>query len=197
MPSTQLTINSLINLFLPAAAPESFQDPQVKAAVDLMLTGFNNILRGLEQYTGATQKDVTLWNSLVPGDTIISGQHRRLYGIANEALAFGDFINLVNVAGVLQFRKSNGAAGVVKPAHGFCITIGGIAIGNFGEVTLKSGLLAVTGLLPGQAIYQSATPGLAGTVALVGAGQLEQFIGIGVASNLAYIDISMGSYIQH
>lgn len=192
-----LQINSLVNLFLPAASPDSFTDPQVKAAVDLYLTGFANFLRYFEEFTGATQKDMTLWTSLLPSDTIISGQHRRLYGKASENLAFGDFINLVNVAGVLNFRKSNGAAGLVKPAHGWCSTIGGILIAETGEVILKSGLLAVTGLLPGQAIYQSATPGLAGTVALVGAGQLEQFIGIGVASDLAYIDISMGSYIQH
>lgn len=191
------TISSLVNLYLPAAAPDSFQDPEVRAAVDLMLTGLNNFLRAFEAYTGATQKDMTLWSSLTPSDTIISGQHRRLYAVAAENLAYGDFINLVNSAGVLNIRKSNGAAGLVKPAHGWCSTSGGIAIGARGEVILKTGLLAIAGLAPGQAIYQSATPGLASTTPLTAAGQLEQFIGIGVASNLAYIDISMGQYIQH
>lgn len=193
----QLPIASLINLYLPASSPEFFKDPEVRAAVDMFLTGFANFLRGFEQYTGATQKDVTQWSSLLPSDTIISGQHRRLYGIASETLAYGNFINLVNSAGTLKFRKSDGAAGLVKPCHGWCSTSGGIPIGEVGEVTLKTGLLAVAGIAPGQAIYQSTTPGLATTTALTGAGQLEQFIGIGVVTDLAYIDISLGQYIQH
>lgn len=190
-------INSGVNLFIPASAPDSFQNPEVKALAEMMVTGFNNFLRSFEQYTGATQKDMTLWNSYVPSDTIITHQSRRLYAVASEAISFGDFINLHNAAGILNVRKSNGAAGLVKPAHGFCSTSGGVALGEVGEFILHSGLLAVTGLNPGQAIYQSSTPGLATTTPLVAAGTLEQFLGIGVQTNLAFVCITMGQYIQH
>lgn len=190
-------INSIVNLNVPAIAPDGFTDPQVRAAVELFLTGLNNFLRNFEQYTGATQKDVTLWQSLVPSDTLIKHQMGRLYGVAGENLIAGDFINLVNNAGVLNFRKANGTAGTIRPAHGYCSTTGGIAIGATGEVIVAQGILAVSGILPGQAIYLSTIAGLATVTPLTGAGQLEQFIGIGVANNLAYIDITLGQYIQH
>ena len=155
------------------------------------------MLRAFEQYTGATQKDITEWSSLSPSDTLIRHQAGRLYAVASEAIAFGEFVNLHNVAGVLNIRKANGAAGTVRPAYGYCSTTGGIALGAKGEVILSQGLLAVGGLNPGQAIYLSAVAGAPTTVALTGAGQLEQFLGIGVAANLAYINISSGQFIQH
>lgn len=193
----QTPTNSVVNLNVPAFAPDGFSDPQVKASVELFLNGFNNFLRSFEQYVGATQKDVTLWPTLLPSDTLLRHQAGRLYGIANETLAAGDFINLVNNAGVLNFRKANGTSGTVRPAHGYCSTTGGILIGAVGEVILSQGILSVAGIVPGQPIYLSTVAGLATTVALTGAGQLEQFLGIGVATNLAYINIAMGQYIQH
>lgn len=189
--------NSLINLSIPATAPDGFTEPQVKAAVELFLNGFNNFLREFERYTGATQKDVTLWPNLLPSDTLIRNQAGRLYAIASEAISVGDFVNLHNVAGVLNVRKANGAAGLVKPANGYCSTAGGVAIGAFGEFILSQGILTITGILPGQNIYLSTTPGLASVTPLTGAGQLEQYIGVGVANNLASIDISCGQYVQH
>lgn len=189
--------NSVVNLNVPAIAPDGFTTPEVRAAVELFLNGFNNFLRSFEQYVGATQKDVTLWPFLVPSDTLLRHQAGRLYGVAGEVLANGDFVNIYNNAGILNFRKSNGTAGTIRPAHGYCSTSGGIGIGAIGEIILAQGILAVSGILPGQPIYLSTSAGLATTTALTGAGQLEQYIGIGVANNLAYIDISMGQYIQH
>lgn len=189
--------NSLINLSIPATAPDGFTEPQVKAAVELFLNGFNNFLREFERYTGATQKDVTLWPNLLPSDTLIRNQAGRLYAIASEAISVGDFVNLHNVAGVLNVRKANGAAGLVKPANGYCSTTGGVALGASGEFILSQGILTITGILPGQNIYLSTTPGLASVTPLTGAGQLEQYIGVGVANNLASIDISCGQYVQH
>lgn len=189
--------NSLINLSLPDKAPEQFTEPQPRAAVELFIVSLNNMLREFERYVGATQKDVTLWSSLLPSDTLIRHQAGRFYVKASENIAFGDFINLHNVAGVCNVRKANAAAGLVKPARGFCSTIAGIPIGGFGEVILSQGLLAIAGVSAGDAIYLSTSPGQGTLAAPVGAGQLEQFIGFGVASNLAMIDITHGSYLQH
>lgn len=194
---TTASINSVVNLNVPATAPDGFKNPEVRAAVELFLNGLNNLLREFETYTGATQKDVTLWSSLKPTDTLIRHQAGRLYVIAGENLSVGDFINLYNDGGVLKVRKSNGTAGTIRPAHGYCSTSGGILTGNIGEVILAQGELAVTGLLPGQPIYLSTVAGLATVTPLTGVGQLEQFLGIGVATNLAYINIAMGQYIQH
>lgn len=193
----QVPVNSVVNLNAPATVPDGFENPEVRAAVELFLGSQLNLLRALEQYVGITQKDITLWNSIVPSDTLLRHQAGRLYVTASEAISFGHFINLHNNAGVLNCRKAQGTAGTVRVAQGYCNDADGAAIGERTEVILSSGLLAVGGVAPGQAIYLSTVAGVPTTVPLTGAGQLEQFLGIGVATNLVYIDISLGQYIQH
>lgn len=197
MAGTNTPTNSLVNLSLPDKAPEQFTDPQARSAVELFIVSLNNMLREFERYVGATQKDVTLWSSILASDTLIRHEAGRLYAKASENIAFGDFINLHNVAGICNIRKANAAAGIVKPARGFCSTTAGIAIGAFGEVILSQGLLTISGINPGDAVYLSTSPGQGSLTPAVGAGQLEQFIGFGVASNLVQIDITQGSYLQH
>jgi hypothetical protein len=190
-------VNSVMNLNLPSAAADSISDPEVKALADQMILTFANFQQEIERYSGITQKDITTWSNQLPTDTLLTHQLRRLYVKASEALLFGDLINLHNVAGILNARKANGTAGTVRAARGFCSTAGGIGINAIGEVILHSGILAIAGVLPGQDIFLSTTAGLAGTVPLTGAGQLEQYIGTGVASNLAFINIAMGQFLQH
>jgi hypothetical protein len=189
--------NSIINLGLPNASPDNFTDPQVKAAVELFLTALNNLLVEIERYTGITQRDVSLWNSLLPTDTLLRQNLGRLYVIAFENLIFGDLINIFNDAGTLKARKANAANGLVKPARGFCSTTAGILTGSKGEVILSQGLATITGVARGDTLFLSTSAGQASITASTGAGQLEQFIGIGVDTNVAYIDISMGAYLQH
>jgi hypothetical protein len=196
MPATTPT-NSIINLSVPDKAPEQFTDPQVRSAVELFIVSTNNLLREFERYVGATQKDVTLWSSLLASDTLIMHQSGRLYAKASENIAFGDLINLHNVAGICNIRKANAAAGLVKPARGFCSTTAGILVGAIGEVILSQGLLTISGVASGDAIYLSTSPGQGTLVAPTGAGQLEQFVGFGVANNLVQIDITQGPYLQH
>jgi hypothetical protein len=194
---TGSSINSVINLNIPATVPDAFENPEVRAAVELFLNTLNNLLRNLELFGGISPKDVTTWNDLLPSDTLLRHQLGRLYPIANETLAFGSFINLHNNAGVINARKANAASGLVKPAHGYCSQAGGITAGNRGEIILSQGLLGIGGVSPGAPIYLSTTPGVATLVAPTGAGQLEQFLGIAVATDIVYIDISLGQYIQH
>lgn len=190
-------INSIVNLNLPSSSPDLFTDPEVRQLAELVINALTTFLGEFEKYVGATQKDITTWSSQLPSDTLLRHQPGRLYVTASEAIAFGDFINLHSSAGVLNVRKANGAAGLVKPAWGYCSTTAGIALGARGEVILSQGIQTITGVLPGQPIYMSTSPGQATTTPLTGAGQLEQFLGFGVANNLAYIDIATGQYIQH
>lgn len=189
--------NSQINLNIPAVAPDGFTEPQVKAAVEMFLASMNNMLREIERYSGITVKDITLWNSLLPSDTLLRHQLGRLYPIAGEAIAFGDFINCYNDAGTMKIRKANATAGTVRPARGFCTNSGGIALGARGEVILSQGLLAISGVNSGDAVFLSTSAGQGTLVAPGGAGQLEQFLGFAVATNLVQVDISQGTYIQH
>lgn len=190
-------INSSINIGLPAEAPQGFKHPEVRAAVDLLIQTANNLIRQVEQYCGVTQKDPSLWSSLIPQETLLRQNLGRLYCIAGVNIAFGEFVNLYDDAGVLKARLAEATSGNVRKAHGYCSTSGGIAIGTSGEIILSQGLLAIAGIAPGQNIFLSTTPGIPSVVAATAAGQLEQFLGFGVATNLAYIDIATGPYVQH
>lgn len=190
-------INSVINLALPSSSPDNFQDPQVKAAVDLFLISMNNFLREFEKYVGVTQKDMALWSSLLPSDTLLSHQMRRLYVTAGANLILSDLIQLYNDAGTLKARKAQATAGTVRAADGFCSTADGILTGQRGEVILSSGIATITGVNPGDRLYLSTAAGQATLVAPAGVGQLEQFVGIGVSVNVAFINIANGPYIQH
>lgn len=189
-------INSSINIGLPASVPENFQNPEVRALYELMSTVISNFHKTIEQYVGITQKDITLWSSLQPTDTLLRHQAGRLYTIAGENLSAGHLINLYADAGLLKARRADAAAGLVKPCHGYCSTSGGILSGETGEFILSQGILAISGVTVGQLLFLSTTPGLATASVLSGAGQLRQFIGIGVATDLAYIDIATGPYLQ-
>ena len=194
-------INSLVDLGTPASVPEEFTDPQVRAAVELTINGQQNLLRIIEQYLGITQKDITLWANFVASDTLLRHEQGRFYVTASENIAFNELVNIHNVAGVANVRRANATAGTVRPARGYCNSVtsadSGIQTGEKGEVILSQGLIALGGIVAGDAIYLSTTAGGYSTVAPVGVGQLEQFVGVGVGTNIAYIDISLGSYIQH
>jgi len=190
--------NSAINLALPVSPPDSLKSPEVLSVYRALITSSNNLLAAIEQFVGVTQKTIDLWSQLLPQDTILRHLAGRFYVKFSEAMVFGDFVNIHNVAGVANARKANAASGLVKPARGYCNVIDGVAAGSFGEVILSQGFFVISGLVSGQAIYLSVTtPGLATTVPPSAAGELEQFLGFGIASNLAYIDISQGTYIQH
>lgn len=191
------TINSQVNLNLPATVPEGFTTPEIRSAVEMFINAQQNMLRALEAYLGITQKDMTLWSSLTPSDTLLAHQLNRLYITAGEALSYGNFINLYNDAGTLKARKANATSGIARRAHGFCSTVGGTSVGSRGEVILKSGILSIAGVSPGQELYLSTTAGLATGSPATGAGQTEQHLGVGVATDLAMINISGGQFIQH
>lgn len=190
------TVNSVVNIGLPSSPPDGFKNPEVVELYRVFAQTANNLLRAMEQYGGFTQKDRSIWGELTPEETLLRSFQGRLYVVASETINAGEFINLHNTAGVLNVRKSNGSAGTVRPAHGYCSTTGGILVGETGEVILSQGILSIGGVSPGQAIYLSTTPGGAQNVPLTAAGQLSQFLGIGVATDVVYIDISLGQYTQ-
>lgn len=195
MAEQSLNINSKINLGLPAQPPDSLQNPEVIALAKLLINTSGILLRALEQYVGITPKDASSWPELTPTDTLLRHQAGRIYPIVGEPVAYGAFVHLYNDANNLKVRNANSVGGF--PAHGYCNVVGGSGLGDYTEIILSQGILPVTGLLPGQSIYLSSTDGVASLVPDTGAGRTEQYLGIGIAMNLAYIDISLGQYIQH
>lgn len=180
------SISSNINLALPAQVPENFINLEVQASVRLMLNAMRNLLRGVEQYGGFTQKDETLWPDLTPSDTLLRHQLGRLYVMAGADLVFGNFINLYNAAGTLKVKKADST--VPLAAYGYCNDVNGVLTGSYTEVILGLGLLVINGVTPGAPIYLAGN-GLAALAPDTTAGHINQYLGIGVATNLAYIDI--------
>ncbi len=186
-------LDSKINLGLPSEAPEEFTHPQVRGAVNMSINGMNNILRAIEQYGGVTQKPVGDWSTTAPQDTILRANTGRFYLKASEDIAFGALINIHNSSGA----KAQNATSVGKPAHGYCNVSGGVIAGADCEVILGMGLVGIGGVSPGDSVYLSATPGLAALSPDLGAGRIEQYVGFGVDTDLVYIQITLGAYIQH
>lgn len=205
MASLRMPINSVLNVGMPAFAPDQFDEtPDVKSAVELFINGINNFQALLEQYGGMTQKDVTQWPFLKPADTLLAHQLRRFY-VNNttikctQALVFGDLVNIWNNAGVSSVQKAFALAGNVKRAFGICSTAAGIAIGGTGEIILLESLVTINGVLPGDILFLSkvAQGGIVANVPPALVGDLEQTVGFGVDNNLAYLHIMNGTYIQH
>lgn len=194
--TTQITINSVVNQNIPANAAENFEHPEVRAAVELFTNSINNIMRSLEQFGGITQKDVALWSSLIPSDTLLTHQLRRLYIVTSVSLVYGDFVQIYNDAGTAKVRKSNATAGSVRRAHGFCNVQAGTAAGERTEIIVGSGILSITGVVAGDDLYLGTTAGTVSTTPATGVGQLEQYIGFGVKTDVAFINIVPGTYIQ-
>lgn len=194
MPQNPNVLNSQIDLGIPDTPPDGIKNPEVKGVYEFVINSINNLVRSIEQFGGITTKDITQWPQLVPTDTLLRHQAGRLYVVASENIAFGAFINLHNNAGVLNVRNSDSLG---KPAHGYCNIPNGVVAGARTEVILSQGILPIGGLLPGQAIFLSHVLGVAATVPDIAAGRIEQFLGIGVAPGIAYIDISLGQYVQH
>lgn len=190
------TYASDIRTGLPGSVPENFTDPQVIAAVKMFISGANALVRAIEQYAGATKKEATQWSFLTPNDTILKSNLGRFYVRASENLQFNDFINIWNNAGVANIRKATSFDGATfLPAHGY-ITQAALS-GELTECIVGQGLLAVTNLLPGQNIYLSSTSGLAALTPDTNVGHLAQYLGVGISLGLAYIDITLGQYIEN
>jgi hypothetical protein len=195
----QSKINSVINLGLASSAPDSIKNTEIRAAIELITLTANNLLQAIEDYLQPTTKDITQWSSVQPSTTLLRHQLGRIYPIAFENLTFGQFVNLFKSGGVLQARRAQATAGTVRKAHGYMnAPAAGILAGNRCEIIIAQGFLSITGVDSGDDLFLSA--GTPGTVTLAppnAVGQLEQFIGFGVALNKAYIDISLGQFIQH
>lgn len=200
MPTSAATISSVINLGLPAGTPENFTDPQSIALYQLLVQTAQNLLTAIERGTGLSQKPMTQWNSLNPSDTLIRQNAGRLYVIFSETVAYGALVNLYNNAGKLTARNSN-STDPLKRATGYCNVNNsiqsGAGLGEYGEVILSQGIIGVGGVLPGDLLFLAPSDGQMQIGPDITAGHIEQFIGIGIAPNLVYIDISLGSWIQH
>lgn len=198
-PTPVANINSLINLGLADSVPELYEKPTEKSLYLLIVQTAQNILTNIEAYCGITQKPMTQWANLAASATLRRQNLGRLYISATEVITYGGFVNLHNNAGILSARNANSSTG--RRTHGYCNVRNsqqtGMAIGQFGEIILSQGLIPIAGVVIGTEYFLSPVNGQIQVGPDVTAGHIEQYIGIGVDTNLLYVDITTGSYIQH
>lgn len=191
-----MTYNSAVD-FRVAQTPPDNLDPKIRAALVEVYQVFQTIIQAILTNTQAAPLLITeqaLVAAEAPASTLLSGNLRRLYVIAEETLSFGMMISLHNVAGALRARKAN-ATNNIKIADGFCSTPGGILIGEVGEVQLSTGIANIAGLTVASRYWLSTTSGLVSATPAVAAGNVEQLIGIAITTTQLYVNMSM--WLQH
>lgn len=153
------------------------------------------VIQALCQYCGIGARVADDW-PLLSGSTttLLSGNLRRFYGLATEAISAGAIITLYNNAGTIAIRNAN-ATNNTKIADGFCSTVGGIAAGAVGEVILTTGVLETAGLTVGDRYWLALVNGTITNVAPVAAGNVEQYIGRAIDATHLYVEIAYP--VQH
>jgi hypothetical protein len=108
-------------------------------------------------------------------------------------ISVGQIINIFDIAGVAWARLAD-ANSLVVPGQAFCNA--SVLANQIGHFSLSGIMPYFSGLIPGTIYYLSLVPGSLTTIAPVGAGQLEQELG--VAINSTTIWFSPGRrYIPH
>lgn len=120
--------------------------------------------------------------------------------VAGEAIAFGSLVQFYSNSGILTARNANsgvgGTSSAVQPGSGFCYSPLGIANGKTGFIQLQRGIIqGLSGILPGQHYWLSATNGAVRTTPDTATGHIEQYVGIGLSvSTISYV---AHPWIQH
>jgi hypothetical protein len=129
--------------------------------------------------TDATGKlDASLMPTGISADTFT--------GIASEALAAGDFVNIYDNVGVANVRKAD-ASVAGKSAHGYVSS--GVILGDPATVYFEGTNTQVVGMTVGKA-FLSTTPGLATNTAPTTAGNVSQIVGIAVGATQINLQLS-------
>jgi hypothetical protein len=185
-------VNSPINLRLDQTPPDSLP-VELQNALAPLYNAFQQILSAFQSYVGVSVWDAEIQSQLDPSQTIFPQFHNRLYVIASEAIALGAPVNVFSNAGVLGVRNAN-ATDATKPAHGYATAA--IAGATRGEVILGHGLVVAQGaFVIGQAYWLNTVNGQYVAAPPVAAGNIEQFLGVGLSANELFFNCS--GWIRH
>jgi hypothetical protein len=175
-----------------AQLPEGLP-PEQQAAFSQIYGSIQQIIYSLVTNCGVGPRNTSQWVELAGNTTtILQGNLSRFYVQATENIAFGAAVNFVNSAGTIMVRNANANG---KVCRAFCTTSGGILAGAVGEVQVGQGTIPIAGLVPGAAYWLSTSNGLIVNAPVVGAGQIEQFLGFALSSTVLSFNIAAG--IQH
>lgn len=156
-----------------------------------------NLNRQYVELLGIDEATPDLWSQLTMDQTLYQANLGRLYIKQLEAVSFGNCISLILDAGELKIRKAN-ATDNTRPAAGFVSSQDHVVgIGSMCEITLGVGLITgVGGMIPATRYFLSTTNAIITNLAPVAAGNIEQVVGVALASNRLLMNIDH-AWIQH
>lgn len=169
--------------------------PELFAHFLQVYQAFGNLADALSQYAGVDSPPTDWWSQLTFDDTFYDGNMNRLIVKCNEAIAFGQLVSPIFIAGELQVRLANASTNA-RWACGFCITAGAHAIGERIEIKTRGYIDGIIGMAPSARYFLSTVNGAIQAGAPVAAGNIEQVVGWAVASNRLISNLDT-FWIQH
>lgn len=193
MADVNATLFTPINIRIPQQPDPAIPEPMF-SALNESYNAISQLINTLDNLCGPGTKRELRWPTLVESDTLIVGNLCRLYAKAGEAMVFGAMGSIYDNAGARNVRNAN-ATDNTKPCHCFCNTPGGVGAGAYAEFICPTGLLSVVGVVRGTMYYTGTVNGQITAVRPVAVGNVEQFLGFGINTNLLLFNV--GGYIQH
>lgn len=179
------TYNSPVDFNIPPNPPPGLP-PNVQQAFAELYQFSQRVIQTFTNYCGIGPQDISEWGQLVGStSTILRNNLGRFYVTASENIVFGAVVNIWNNGGVVAVRNAN-ATDNTKPCDGYCSTAGGILLGTVGEVILGPGINTVAGVTIGTRYYLSVSNGLISASPAIAAGNIEQYLGVGIATGQLY-----------
>lgn len=188
------TYNSPVDFNIPPNPPPGLP-PNVQQAFAELYQFSQRVIQTLTNYCGIGPQDISEWGQLAGStSTILRNNLGRFYVTASENIAFGACINLFSNAGTVNVRNAN-ATNNTKPCDGYCSTVGGMLAGTVGEVILGPGVNTIVGVAVGVRYWLAISTGTVQASAPVAAGNIEQYLGVGIAPGQLYF--TPHYWIQH
>lgn len=149
-----------------------------------------NLADKVSEFTGIDPPDQLEWAESTASRTILSGNHTRLYVVANVAINAGQLVNLFDFGGgVLRARLASASAANTM-AHAICTQ--SVAAGQIAPLQwLRAYVNQIGGMTSGVLYWLSPTAGFVQNVAPVAAGTIRQPIGVAIAPSQLLMDISL------
>lgn len=188
------SLNSPVNIALPQTA--TGMDKALQPYFQDVYDAIFQLQLALVNFVGISSQPQGLWNQLKASQTIFAQNGGRFYAQAAEAIGPGAIVNVFNSAGAAKVQNAN-ATNNTKQAHGYCNVAAGVALGDYLEVILFSGLCTLfSGLTPGQMYFLSTVAGSIQIAEPVAAGNIGQFVGIALDANSLFFNPSF-KWLQH
>jgi hypothetical protein len=180
----------------PPTISADYSQKQMQQIMNVLWNTIQQLISSLVTDCGIGPRNAADWPALEgSAGTLLQGNLGRLYVPTSETVQSGGLVNLYNDNGILTARNAN-AINNTRPAVGFC-SLSALEPGSIGEVVLGMGLCSGDFHLDaGIPYYLSSTvSGTVQAVKPVAAGNIEQFVGFGMADGSLFFNANY--WIQH